>query len=477
MDGGWAKNQQIVFAELVTHVVETQRGSTGGVVFKLADLCNLYESRLKQFETNSTFNRTRLKNKLLSKIPELKPFHKGREVLLVFEKDVGPALVSACDYTDAMHLAKASEIVRREIFAEQNKFCGHFDRDSVVDSVPLCLVELVSMIEHGPDIKSQIENGLAKSDFAIAQLLYFNSHKKGTKNTSEHSRHSRDREPPFAIYVGLLLYAKTRKRQLLDAVFQHGICISYNRVLEISTQLGESVLSQFMEDGVVCPASLQKGLFTTSAVDNIDHNPSATTATTSFHGTGISVFQHPVSPTFSDSRTFEFKGQKPKSKAISCLPETYTNVKPAFLKSKPNPPMSMSDLDYLVRNLRLEYEWLQFVSLTNEVLDVETVSWSAYQSSKERGPHVNISISSLMPILQEQAHSVATIKHAMDKVKEVTSFLNPRQTPVMACDQPLFVLAKQIQWEWPEIYGEDRFVVMFGGCILKWQLLSCLVIC
>jgi hypothetical protein len=172
---------QIVFAELVTHVVETQRGSTGCVVFKLADLCNLYESRLKQFETNSTFNRTRLKNKLLLKIPELKPFHKGREVLLVFEKDVGPALVSACDYTDAMHLAKASEIVRREIFAEQNKFAGHFDRDSVVDYVPRCLVELVIMIEHGPDIKSQIENGLAKSDFAIAQLLYFNNHKKGQK--------------------------------------------------------------------------------------------------------------------------------------------------------------------------------------------------------------------------------------------------------------------------------------------------------
>jgi hypothetical protein len=61
-------------------------------------------------------------------------------------------------------------------------------------------------------------------------------------------------------------------------------------VLEISTQLGESVLSQFMEDGVVCPAILQKCLFTTSAVDNIDHNPSVTTATISCHGTGISVF-------------------------------------------------------------------------------------------------------------------------------------------------------------------------------------------
>jgi hypothetical protein len=37
-----------------------------------------------------------------------------------------------------MYLDKASEIVRREIFAEQNKFSGHFDRDSVVDSVPRC---------------------------------------------------------------------------------------------------------------------------------------------------------------------------------------------------------------------------------------------------------------------------------------------------------------------------------------------------
>jgi hypothetical protein len=36
---------QIVFAELVTHVVETQRGSTRCVVFKLADLCNFIASR------------------------------------------------------------------------------------------------------------------------------------------------------------------------------------------------------------------------------------------------------------------------------------------------------------------------------------------------------------------------------------------------------------------------------------------------
>ena len=105
---------------------------------------------------------------------------------------------------------------------------------------------------------------------------------------------------------------------------------------------------------------------------------------------------------------------KSQSIAISGLPETYTNVISAFLKSKPNPPilqtpMSMFDLDYLVRNLRLEYEWLQFVSLTNEVLYVETVSWSAYHSSKGRGPYVNISISSLTLLLRKKMLSATKL--------------------------------------------------------------------
>jgi hypothetical protein len=51
------------------------------------------------------------------------------------------------------------------------------------------LVERVLIIEHGPDIKSQIENGLAKSDFATAQLFYFNNHKKGFAKWLDKQRH------------------------------------------------------------------------------------------------------------------------------------------------------------------------------------------------------------------------------------------------------------------------------------------------
>jgi len=35
--------------------------------------------------------------------------------------------------------------------------------------------------------------------------------------------------------------------------------------------------------------------------------------------------------------------------------------------------------------------------------------------------------------------------------------------PVMAFDQPLFALAKYVQWSWPKTLGEKIFMVIFGG--------------
>ena len=42
-----------------------------------------------------------------------------------------------------------------------------------------------------------------------------------------------------------------------------------------------------IEGGVVCPSILRNTLFTTTAMDNIDRNPTTTSATTTFHGTSI----------------------------------------------------------------------------------------------------------------------------------------------------------------------------------------------
>ena len=179
---------------------------------------------------------------------------------------------------------------------------------------------------------------------------------------------------------------------------------------------------------------MRKGIFTISAVDNIGHNPSATTAMSSFHGTGISLFQHPNDESQGKDRTLIMLGGKPKSKKTSSLPESYTNLRPAYLKAKPQPsfletPLTVSDQTYIYKNIMAEYEWLEHVNLTADVVSDEIVSFSLPCFSKTR-TKVHLSITSLMPFLQEFAHSAATIKHSMDKINEATQFLNPEQTPV-----------------------------------------------
>ena len=51
----------------------------------------------------------------------------------------------------------------------------------------------------------------------------------------------------------------------------------------------------------------------------------------------------------------------------------------------------------------------------------------------------------------------------MDVVKAAFNRFNPGQIPIITCDQPLYALAKQIQWNWPTTYGEEHIFVMFGG--------------
>ncbi len=94
------------------------------------------------------------------------------------------------------------------------------------------------------------------------------------------------------------------------------------RVIDVSAQLGDVVVSRYLEEGVVCPPKLRKGLFCTAAMDNIDHNPSATSATTSFHGTSISIFQHPTSENPGEVRE-PIRIRNSKVKRVPELPDSY----------------------------------------------------------------------------------------------------------------------------------------------------------
>ena len=106
-------------------------------------------------------------------------------------------------------------------------------------------------------------------------------------------------------------------------------------------------MSQFTEENVVCPVDLNKNIFTTAAVDNIDHNPSSATAQGSFHGTAILLFQHTTSDNEGTSRDLlvDFDSVKNERKLLS-LPDEYANVLPvAAVTQDPAVPHSSLDIN------------------------------------------------------------------------------------------------------------------------------------
>ena len=63
----------------------------------------------------------------------------------------------------------------------------------------------------------------------------------------------------------------------------------------------------------------------------------------------------------------------------------------------------------------------------------------------------------------ENAHSLAMIAHAINVIRSAVKHLNPSQIPVVAVDQPMFALAKQIQWKVGGAYDESYVVMSLSG--------------
>ena len=134
--------------------------------------------------------------------------------------------------------------------------------------------------------------------------------------------------------MGVLVHTKTRKRELVDRLYELGLSISYDQVLTISAELGDDICHYYKMEKAVCPPELNGGLFATPAVDNIDHNPGSNNSHDSFHGTGILFFQHPDQEFSGTSRVVTAQTSREvgvDKKMSAALPQTYANIPPVGL--------------------------------------------------------------------------------------------------------------------------------------------------
>lgn len=248
-----------------------------------------------------------------------------------------------------------------------------------------------------------------------------------------------------------------------------GLCVSYKTVLQISTSLGNAAIARYNFQEIVCPSRLKFGVVTTVAVDNIDQSTSSMTATSSLHGTAISVTQHPL--TSDDGVEQEpLQIKKSSNTKLDSLPEHYTYVPEVVLKERINVSSenllpSDQDLSFdpgsnLVDALRKEEEWLNVVkeiqNLDSDESKGKIAHWAAFHASHQKGVPTRMVSSAVLPLFYEAAHSASMMKHGIDISLRTTHFLNPGQITIASVDQPLYALCKQLQWQYPEIYGISK---------------------
>ena len=480
----------IALAELLSYIEETKMTDQSvAAIFKLSDLLKLYSDRLRELGADVTgrIHSSDLKDRILANVPRIRAYRQGRDVLLSFDDDVGLALMnSSIDNFDdeAICLAKAAQIIRRDMLGMKSAFDCSFAKGCQEQSVPKSLIALVRMIMDGPNIKNKETEKARQATLSMAQMLQYNSYtKRRTGSTGTH--HKKNRETPMPLFLGMMIHAHTRKHELVDTLFQLGLSVSYDRVMDISMDMATAAASQYQNDGVVCPLILRNGLFTTAAVDNIDHNPSSNTAQDAFHGTGISLFQN---------REEESDGVQRERAILPCLqpgtsnkkipqlPESYTNLTPVTARKKdPAVPMTTGrltgDSSLLDAALEDEKKWQKSTQrlVRQEVQSIDDpIAWDAFHSSAQAPRNFDVTITSLLSLFPDDSKYMAMIRHSMVVIKRAVEHLNPGQVPVLTVDQPLFAIAKIIQWNWPESYVEDKFVVLLGGLHIEMATLASL---
>ena len=100
-----------------------------------------------------------------------------------------------------------------------------------------------------------------------------------------------------------------------------------------------------------------------------------------------------------------------------------------------------------------------------------TSSWSQHHARKKRSSVRQTYINVILPLINDVVHTLDMQYHCMDIIKRSTALLNPDQIPVDVCDQPIYALTKEIQWRYPDTFGNSKYFCLFGSLHIEKSML------
>ena len=152
-------------------------------------------------------------------------------------------------------------------------------------------------------------------------------------------------------------------------------------------------------------------LFTIGAIDNIDVNPSSSTAMSSFHGTAASLHQNVTNANHGEMEKLTLSTDK----FLKQLPDEYTELAPLYVSSStPSPDFPENPAQEIKSDIfQKESDWMEIVRESSN-------------DSESALKHPDIS--ALLPMWRESSKSPAIIKHAISVITRAVEHLNPFQT-------------------------------------------------
>ena len=145
----------------------------------------------------------------------------------------------------AKALLKVVLPIRKQISEVTNSFQGNFPVNCQQESIPFLLLSLCSLLIDGAD---PTPTNVSQAALSVPQLIIF-SYKKQSKivQTNEASlanrRHLKKHVTPLPLYIGLKLMTM-RAKTIIQKLFLLGICISYDRCLDICNNIAVSMLEK-----------------------------------------------------------------------------------------------------------------------------------------------------------------------------------------------------------------------------------------
>ena len=241
---------------------------------------------MKELGIEEQCQTTRFAEKLVSAIPNLVTSTVSSR-LYVLRSEKVDELVSShvkCPDTYLASLQKITHPIRVAISKLENSFDGHFDGSSQISSVPKIFLLLIMLLIDGCASMTPSQEALS-----VAQLITY--HAKINQKGHKKQRHKKFQETPLMIYTGLKVFFLTRSRKLIDGFFKIGLSVSYDRVLEVTKIMYQNLHQAYTTHGCFFPRILKKKLFSVWLKDNVDVNPKANFAKSSYHGTSSSMIQ------------------------------------------------------------------------------------------------------------------------------------------------------------------------------------------